>query len=161
MKTIVNNKLTLKTYILPHAVNFPTRVQNSWNTAIDNMFVDSARLNSSYTARIINGLWDHDAQFPTISGINTDINLTPFKWRLRKINNETLAELQRLLANETWELIFKNWDTKYKLNLFLDMFLKVFEATFPVQNKSLGETRNDWITQEIKISCRYKGVLNS
>jgi hypothetical protein len=60
-------------------VNFPTRVQNSSSTAKDNIFIDSARLNSSYTAPIINGLSDHDAHFLTISDINTGINLAPLK----------------------------------------------------------------------------------
>jgi hypothetical protein len=58
-------------------VNFPTGVQNSSSTAIDNIFIDSARLNSSYTAPIINGLSNHDAQFIMISDINTGINLAP------------------------------------------------------------------------------------
>jgi hypothetical protein len=36
------------------------------------------------------------------------------------------------------------------------MFLKIFGASFPVQNKSLGKTRNSWVTEGIKISCRHK-----
>jgi hypothetical protein len=49
-----------------------------------------------------------------------------------------------------------NWDANYKFNFFLDMFLKIFEACFPVHNKILGRIRNDWITEGIKISCRHK-----
>jgi hypothetical protein len=56
------------------------------------------------------------------------------------------------------ELAFKIWDAGYKFNSFLDMFLKIFEASFPIQNKSLGKTRNDWTTQGVKISCRHKRV---
>jgi hypothetical protein len=36
------------------------------------------------------------------------------------------------------------------------MFLNLFEASFPFQERSVGEIRNDWITQGIKISCRHK-----
>jgi hypothetical protein len=64
-----------------------------------------------------------------------------------------------VLANETWELVSKNVDTNYKFNSFLDTFLKIFGASYPVPNKSLGKTRNVWITQGIKISCRHKGSL--
>jgi hypothetical protein len=39
------------------------------------------------------------------------------------------------------------------------MFLKIFEVSFPVQNKSVGKTKYDWITQGIKISCRHKRVV--
>jgi hypothetical protein len=72
-------------------VNFQRRVQNSASTAVDIIFIDSARLNSSYTAPIINGLSDHDAQFLTIIDVNTKLNLAPFKWKLGKISNETSA----------------------------------------------------------------------
>jgi hypothetical protein len=61
-------------------VNFPTRIQNSASIDIDNIFRDSARPHSSYTAPIINGLLDHDAKFLIISDINTGINLAPLKW---------------------------------------------------------------------------------
>jgi hypothetical protein len=40
------------------------------------------------------------------------------------------------------------------------MFLKIFEASFPVQNKNSGKTRNNWITQGIKIFHRYKRRLH-
>jgi hypothetical protein len=139
-------------------VNFPTRVQNSSIIAIDNIFIDSARPNSSYTSPIINGLSDHNAQFLTISYINTGINLAPLKWRLRKINNETITQLQHLLANEMWEPVLEDWGTNYKFNSFLDTFLKIFEDSFPVQNKSLGKTSNAGLLKELKYPADRKGV---
>jgi hypothetical protein len=32
-------------------------------------------------------------------------------------------------------------------------FLDKFEARFPIQKEILGRIKNDWITEEIKISC--------
>jgi hypothetical protein len=58
---------------MSRTVNFPTRLKNFSRTAIDNIFIDSARLNSSYTAPIINGLSHHDTKFLTISDINAEI----------------------------------------------------------------------------------------
>jgi exonuclease III len=43
----------LKTYTLSHTVNFATRIQNSLNTAIDNIFTDGTRLSSSCTSPIV------------------------------------------------------------------------------------------------------------
>jgi exonuclease III len=40
----------LKIYNLSHTVNFATRIQNSSSTAIDSIFIDSARLSSSCTS---------------------------------------------------------------------------------------------------------------
>jgi exonuclease III len=89
----------LKTYNLSHTVSFATRVQNSSSTAIDNIFIDNARLSSSYTSPIVNGLSDHDAQFLTMTNIDTEVNRAPLKWKLRKINYETIAQFHHLLEN--------------------------------------------------------------
>jgi hypothetical protein len=58
-----------------------------------------------------------------------------------------------------WEPVFENRDTNYKFNSFLYTFLKIYEASFPLQNKSIGETKNGWITHGIKISCKRKRNL--
>jgi hypothetical protein len=56
----------LTMYNLSHTVNFATRAQNESSTAIDNIFVDNSRLQSSSTSPLINGLSDHDAQLQLI-----------------------------------------------------------------------------------------------
>jgi hypothetical protein len=137
----------LKTYNLSHTVS---------SIATDNIFIDRAKLSSSYTSNIINGPSDLNAQLLTINDVATEVNLAPLKWRLRKINNETIVQFQRLLENGTWEPFFKNRDTKYKFHSFSYTFLKIFEASYPGQNKSVGKIRNEGITQGIKISCRHK-----
>jgi hypothetical protein len=48
---------------------------------------------------------------------------------------------QRSLENETWESVFKNKDTNYKFNSVLFIFLNISEANFPMQNKSIGKTK--------------------
>jgi exonuclease III len=53
-KIQLNSLLT--TYTLSHTVNFTTRTQNVSSTAIDNIFADIARLSSSSTCPIINGV---------------------------------------------------------------------------------------------------------
>jgi hypothetical protein len=84
-------------------VNFVTRIQNSSSTAIDNIFIDSARLSSSCISPIVNGLSDHDAQLLMVNNIIAEVNSTPLKQRIRKINSETIAQFQYLLRNEMWE----------------------------------------------------------
>jgi hypothetical protein len=51
-----------------YTAHFAT-TQNKSSTAIDNIFVDNSRLESSYTSPLINGLPDHDAHFLTINNI--------------------------------------------------------------------------------------------
>jgi hypothetical protein len=90
----------LKTYNLLPTINLATRIQNSSSKAIDNIFIDNARLSSSYTYPIVNGLSDHDTKFLMVSNIATEVDLATSKWRTRK-NYETTAHFQRLLENQT------------------------------------------------------------
>jgi hypothetical protein len=74
----------LKKYNLLRTVNFATRIQNSSSIAMDNIFIDSTRLNSSCTSPTVNGLSDHDAQLHTVNNITTKVNLIPLKQRTGK-----------------------------------------------------------------------------
>jgi hypothetical protein len=56
----------LKTYNLTSIVNFPTRIQGNFATAIDNIFIDIMRKDDYSISPIINGLSDHDAQSTTL-----------------------------------------------------------------------------------------------
>jgi hypothetical protein len=103
-------------------VNFATRIQNTWCTVIDNIFIDSARLSSSCTSPIVNGLSDHNAQLLTVNNITTKVNVMPLKQRTRKLINETIAQFQHQLKNEMWEHVFKNKDTNYNFNSFYISF---------------------------------------
>jgi hypothetical protein len=38
------------------------------------------------------------------------------------------------------------------------MFLKTFNVSFQIQNKSIGKIMNDRITQGIKMPCKCKGA---
>jgi archaellum component FlaF (FlaF/FlaG flagellin family) len=80
---------------LSHTVNFATGTQNHSNTAIDVIFADSTRLNSSSVYFIING------QFITINNNAAATNLIPLRQKTRKINKETAMQFQLLLKNKT------------------------------------------------------------
>jgi hypothetical protein len=153
------NKLIIRNIQFDHTVNFATRIQNNSSTAIDNIFVDSIRWNSSSTSPIINGLSDHDAQLLTINNIVAEVNLIPLKQRTRKINNATIMQFQLFLKNETWESVYKRKDINNKYNSFLYTFLNIFEASFPIKYVSVGKIKNEWITQGINISCKCKRSL--
>jgi hypothetical protein len=40
-----------------------------------------------------------------------------------------------------WECVFKNKGTDYECNSFLYIFLKIFEASLPMQNRIMGRTK--------------------
>jgi hypothetical protein len=55
---------------------------------------------------------------------------------------------------------YKDNDTNNTFNSFLHTFLNIFEASFPVTYKSTSKINNNWITQGIKIACKYKSSLH-
>jgi len=77
---------------LSSIINFPTRVQNTSATAIDNIFIDVSQLDSYMVTLIINGVSDHDAQLLTISTECSHVSIHKFK-TIRKINKYTISDL--------------------------------------------------------------------
>jgi hypothetical protein len=57
----------------------------------------------------VNGLSDHDAQFLTVNNYYKS-KFNTLETKNQEINNETIAQFQHLLENETWEPVFKNKD---------------------------------------------------
>jgi hypothetical protein len=93
----------LTTYNLLHTVHFATRKQHKSSTAIDNIFVDNRRLESSYTSPLINGLSDHDAQFLKFASTNE----IPKKQR-RPINSNILTIFRHYKNKKCGNLFIKN-----------------------------------------------------
>jgi len=52
----------LLSYNLSGTVHFPTRVQNNYSSAIDNIYIDKPKLENYSVKPLINGLSDHEDQ---------------------------------------------------------------------------------------------------
>jgi hypothetical protein len=55
--------------------------------------------------------------------------------------------LQTLLKNETWESVDIERDPKHVFNSFLQNFLNIFEATFPVVYSCMRDKNDNLQTQ--------------
>jgi len=88
---------------LTSIIKFPTRIQNTSATAIDNMFLDSSRLKDHLVTPIYNGLSDHDAQLLTI---RIKVHKDPIKELKthRNFNKHTISEFINILSNESWDM---------------------------------------------------------
>jgi hypothetical protein len=91
----------LTTYNLFSTVNFPTRIRNGCNTAID-IFINIFTNDSFSVCALTNGLSDHDAQVISLSNFNIPDNKNAF-YIYRKINTQLLNKLQLHLSYELWE----------------------------------------------------------
>jgi hypothetical protein len=150
----------LLTYHVTSIITFPTRLQNTSATAIDNMFLDTTRLEEYTVIPISNGLSVHDAQSLTIS---TNVSYIPVqKLRtVRKFNNVAISDFINKLSNESWDTVFNNEDVNDMFNSFLNDYLRIFNSSFPLQTVMIrkNSTNNKRITKGIKISRNNKRKL--
>jgi hypothetical protein len=98
------------------------------STAIDNIFINSARLITSCTCPIVIRLSDHDAQFLKVINITTEVNLIPMKQRTTKVNNEAIAQFRRMLENELWKPAFR-------------IRIHIIRGSCSIQNRSIGRRK--------------------
>jgi hypothetical protein len=147
----------LASYNLFSTANFPTRICNNFSTLIDNIYISTKICNFSIIP-LINGLSDHDGQIITLSHIT---NITPNKvsFLSRKINKDSILKFLNLLSYENWEEIFVDKDVNTLFNNFLNTYLKIFNACFPIKKKQHHKTFKPWLTIGIRTSCMNKRKL--
>jgi len=121
-KQQVNNLLLM--YNITAIVNFPTRINNSTASAIDNFFMDISRLEDFLITPFPNDLSDHDAQ---ILALNIPKKIYPDKTKLiRKTDEHTIFYFINNLSNETWDSVFDAKDVNLMFNSFLHTYLRIF-----------------------------------
>jgi hypothetical protein len=135
-KQKLNSLLT--SYSLYSITDFPTRTNNVTSTAIDNVFINKFKHENYEIYPLTHGLSDHDAQIHRLP----DTSIPNFRNELytyREINEHSLNKFQINLSHETWKNVFSNNDKDLNtiFNNFLDIFLKTFNASFPVKKTSL------------------------
>jgi hypothetical protein len=69
-----------------------------------------------------------------------------------------MAEFQNSLSYESWDQVFDGNDVNKIFNCFLNTYLRLFYATFPLK-KINNETKAPWIMIGIKTSCIQKRKL--
>ena len=117
---------------LTSIINFPTRVENTSITAVDNIFIDVFQLESYTATSIINDMSEHDAQLLII---NTDYSHVPIHTlkTIKKINKYTIYDFIDELNCESWDSIFNSEDINTMFNSFLNIYLRIFYSSFPLK----------------------------
>ena len=119
----------LASFSLFSTVKFPTRTFNKSYTLIDNIYTDTNQFN--YTVHpLINGLSDHDAQVINISNTFCSVPKHLFSFT-RRIDNNTIRRFAELLSYENWNNVFQEDNVNTIFNNFLNIYLKIFYASFP------------------------------
>jgi hypothetical protein len=82
----------------------------------------------------------------------------PTKFILRRnFNEKNIANFQLNLSYEHWGEIFMETDVNLMFNKFLNVYLRCYNLSFPVEKKCIHtNTQNKWITKGIIVSCKKK-----
>ena len=132
-------EVLLKTYNLTSVVNFPKRIEKHSATAIDNIFIDTHKMSDYSICPIINGLSDHDAQSILIRSYNLRPPSKKYRF-VRKINEYTLHDFLIKFSYENWDTVFSTDDVNMMFNSFLDTYIKIANASFPLKRVSIIKT---------------------
>lgn len=134
-KQLLDSLLT--SYSLSSTVQFPTRIQNKSQSAIDVVFINTFKFNSFTVYPIINDLSDHNAQCILIHKIFERNSHSNFYFN-RKIDKSSIRDFNTKLSYETWESIFGEDDVNNILNNFLNTYLRIFYSSFPLKKSTIN-----------------------
>ena len=127
----------LKSYNLTSVVNFPTCIQKTSATIIDNIFIDTTKMKYSISP-VINGLSDHDAQLIAIHTHNLRSYAKKYML-IRQINDHTINDFLTKLSCESWDGVFSTTEVNKMFNSFLDTYLKIFYSSFPLKRAHINK----------------------
>ena len=148
----------LSSFGLSDIITFPTRIQNESHTKIDNIFINTKKLNNYLVYPSVNGLSDHDAQCLIIHNL---LNYKPkenFHYS-RKITELYKAEFNIKLSHETWNNVSEGKDVNTCFNNFLNTYTKLYDSCFPLKKVYYKSQNTAWITSGIRISSLNKRKL--
>jgi hypothetical protein len=152
----------LQTFNLSSVVHFPTRICSTTQTLIDNIFIDTTKIDNYNTSPLLNGLSDHDGQllFLHLQEIHCNNTNLIFK-RVRVFSKLSQDEFKLSLSFQMWEDVFntENSDIDKMFDSFVNTYLKIFQAYFPKKKIYLQCSSKQWVTTGIKTSCDKKREL--
>lgn len=153
LKNDANHKMlknTLKCHNMRYLVNFPTRVTENSETAIDNFIIKN--LNSSILSveGIITCLSDHDGQLLHFKNLKFKPEKEiPIKREARKFSTQNINYFIKLLENELWGTVYMApVDEKY--NEFSNILSYYFNESFPKSIVAVRKRKQNWLSEDLK-----------
>jgi hypothetical protein len=78
---------------------------------------------------------------------------------IRRIDKYTISDFTFKLSSESWDRFFSNENVNLMINSFLNIYLRIFDSSFPLISKISGIQKSLWITLGIITSCKRKREL--
>jgi hypothetical protein len=131
-------------------------------SAIDNIFLDRSKYDNFTIEPFYNGISDHDALLLTLY-THSCTAIKSIKTRIgRKYCMESISNFKLNLNFESWESVFEATsgnEVDIIFNNFLDVYLRIFNNSFPQHKSIIRNKGKGWITKGIKNSKKKKKEL--
>ena len=101
--------------------------------------------------------FDHVAQILTLSKFLIPVSKSVHSHH--KENWQHLNQFILLLSYENWEDVFLDANVDLIFNNFLNTYLRLFYASFPIKKSHNFHKSKPWLTRGIRISCANKRTL--
>ena len=137
-------------YSLYSIVTFLTRTSGNSSSLIDNMFINTLKYRDYTICSVVNGVSDHDAQLINFDNIpiQTECKST---YTSRNINPSSIMDFKLNLSHESWDNVFLEEDVNVIFDNFLNTYLRIFNASFPIKKFHVNADTKPWLATGIKI----------
>lgn len=158
----INVQTLLKSHGLEAIVDVPTRINKTTKSAIDQIILNKDRCRYHFNV-VETGFSDHFAvkmQLHLQKGKNMSITSNNFKI-IRPCTQQNIEYLNHLLAQETWEEVFRQTCVNNAYSEYTRSFNYYYEIAMPkirVRNKNYNTT--NWVTPGIQESSRRLKFLS-
>lgn len=153
----INLMLSMNLY---PTITRPSRVTNHSATLIDNIFTNDIK-NITTSGLFICDITDHLPVF--ILGEEKYINVKNDKKIMykRNLTEESLGALHDELQQQNWDLVFSEQDVDKAYDIFLDIFLTLYNKHCPVQRCIINNkfASCPWLSKGLQNACKKKNNL--
>ena len=141
-------------------INRPTRITNTSETLIDNIFTNFIS-SVNYSGILISDISDH---LPVFTIIPTEIQhkSKPEIILKRKIDDKSMEKLKQCLKEENWNLVYESENANQSYNEFVNIVMSNFNKCCPereVEIQTNNKNSKPWFTKGLKNACRKKNHL--
>ena len=149
---------TFNSYHYHHVITKPTRISQSCNSLIDNIFTNSNIAGTS-SGIITYDISDHLPIFHCISTTRPIPDYTPnINTHIRLITDDKLLTFRNILSRESWDNVYVCDNPNIAYTSFMSTFTDIYRHCFPFSVVKNRKSKS-WCSSGIVNSCRTKQKL--
>ena len=151
---------TFMSFAFHSHVQNPTRITQTSNTLLDNIFSNAIDRNDFTNGIIYYDASDHLPIFTISQERDSILNTKKTTKLYRKESESNIELLQSDLRQEEWGDVFRETDTNRAYDAFLNKFLYYYNKNIPLAKKKPGrKNKHPWITKGILHSIKTRNKM--